>query len=69
MFQPFKKEDHKPNALYFFFDFFPITLELEKRQVGFFGFLIRISAVVGGGFAIMGFLDKLVYGIEKVIGS
>ena len=60
-FFPFKnKNDPRMPAVFFFYDFFPISIELERKQVGLLSFLVRLSAVIGGGFATMGLLDKMI---------
>ena len=46
-------------AVYFSYDFSPVSLTIEERRRPLFHFLTRICAVVGGVFALFGMFSKL----------
>lgn len=54
-------------SVYFSYDFSPITVAISERRRSFLHFLTRMSAVVGGMFAVTGMLDRLIYGITNMV--
>ena len=54
-------------AIYFVYDFSPITVNIRERRRSGLHFLTRVCAVVGGVFAVTGIVDRWVQWLMKLL--
>jgi len=52
---------HQLPAIYFRYDFSPITVRYFQKKETFLHFLVQISAIVGGVFTVAGMIDGAIY--------
>mmetsp|Transcript_39267 Transcript_39267/g.100321 ORF Transcript_39267/g.100321 Transcript_39267/m.100321 type:complete len:362 (-) Transcript_39267:79-1164(-) len=48
-------------AVWFMYDLSPITVKLVEKSSGLLHFVVQVSAVVGGAFAVTGMMDRWIY--------
>ena len=54
-------------GVYFFYDFFPVMIQVVEERPGFAKFLVSVCAIVGGIFAVASILDGIIFRSAKVI--
>ncbi|PPD70052.1 hypothetical protein GOBAR_DD33068 [Gossypium barbadense] len=54
-------------AVYFLYDLSPITVTIKEECRSFLHFITRLSAVLGGTFALTGMLDRWMYRLIKAL--
>jgi hypothetical protein len=52
-------------AIYFRYDFSPITVKFEERKNSFAHFLVQICAIIGGVFTVLGLVNGVVLAASK----
>ncbi|KAA6377044.1 MAG: putative endoplasmic reticulum-Golgi intermediate compartment protein 3 [Streblomastix strix] len=62
--RPFIQQSRKGIGLYIYFDLTPMRVVTTERKQSFFHYVTNLSALLGGIFAIMGFLDSGVFGAQ-----
>uniref|UniRef100_A0A7N0R8Y5 Endoplasmic reticulum-Golgi intermediate compartment protein 3 n=1 Tax=Kalanchoe fedtschenkoi TaxID=63787 RepID=A0A7N0R8Y5_KALFE len=60
-FSPMTAFDNTWPAVYFLYDLSPITVTIKEERRSFLHFITRLSAVLGGTFALTGMLDRWMY--------
>ncbi|KAH9602464.1 hypothetical protein KSS87_005495 [Heliosperma pusillum] len=66
-FSPMKEFDRSWPAVYFLYDLSPITVTIREERRSFLHFLTRLSAVLGGTFALTGMLDRWMYRLVEAV--
>ncbi|XP_074307752.1 uncharacterized protein LOC141642734 [Silene latifolia] len=66
-FSPMKEFDRSWPAVYFLYDLSPITVTIREERRSFLHFLTRLSAVLGGTFALTGLLDRWMYRLVEAV--
>eukprot|EP00898_Chlorokybus_atmophyticus_P000082 jgi/Chlat1/1074/Chrsp110S01542 len=66
-FSPTTTTDQSIPAIYFVYDFSPITVTIAETRKSLAHFLTRLCAVVGGSFAVTGMLDKWIYRVVTAL--
>ncbi|MBA0726103.1 hypothetical protein Golax_001953, partial [Gossypium laxum] len=60
-FSPMNEFDRTWPAVYFLYDLSPITVTIKEECRSFLHFITRLSAILGGTFALTGMLDRWMY--------
>ncbi|KAA3464455.1 endoplasmic reticulum-Golgi intermediate compartment protein 3-like isoform X5 [Gossypium australe] len=66
-FSPMNEFDRTWPAVYFLYDLSPITVTIKEKRRSFLHFITRLSAVLGGTFALTGMLDRWMYRLIKAL--
>ncbi|KAB2033736.1 hypothetical protein ES319_D04G040200v1 [Gossypium barbadense] len=66
-FSPMNEFDRTWPAVYFLYDLSPITVTIKEECRSFLHFITRLSAVLGGTFALTGMLDRWMYRLIKAL--
>ncbi|GMH12505.1 hypothetical protein Nepgr_014346 [Nepenthes gracilis] len=66
-FSPVKEFDRTWPAVYFLYDLSPITVTIKEERRSFLHFVTRLSAVLGGTFALTGMLDRWMYRLLEAV--
>ncbi|XP_017615227.1 uncharacterized protein LOC108460295 isoform X3 [Gossypium arboreum] len=66
-FSPMNEFDRTWPAVYFLYDLSPITVTIKEERRSFLHFTTRLSAVLGGTFALTGMLDRWMYRLIKAL--
>ncbi|KAK8357509.1 hypothetical protein V6Z12_A05G422200 [Gossypium hirsutum] len=66
-FSPMNEFDRTWPAVYFLYDLSPITVTIKEERRSFLHFITRLSAVLGGTFALTGMLDRWMYRLIKAL--
>ena len=56
-------------ATYFLYDLSPIVMEVSDAPSSLGHFLARVCAVVGGGFAVTGMMDRWIHRVVELVGK
>lgn len=54
-------------AMYFRYDFSPITVEFREEKEGFAHFLVQVCAIIGGVFTVMGLVNGIANSTVKMM--
>lgn len=66
-FSPTNEFDNNWPAVFFLYDLSPITVTITEERRGFLHFITRLSAVLGGTFALTGMLDRWMFRFVELL--
>ena len=56
-------------GIFFIYDVAPFLVEVQRSRLPISHVLVRMFAIVGGVFSIMGVLDAFMYRLQKISGK
>ena len=54
-------------GIYFYYDFYPVSVNYEETKPGFLQFVTRICGIIGGVFTVAGVVDTLIFRISGAV--